>query len=67
MTYMPKDKALRVKIIRLYYDMPMEEHKGQWKMAKMVTRNFWWPGVAREVKRYVEGYNACQRNKNCTE
>ena len=33
----------------------------------MVTRNFWWPGIIREVKRYVEGYDACQRSKNCTE
>jgi len=33
----------------------------------MVTRNFWWPGVTREVKQYVEGCDACQRNKNCTE
>ena len=33
----------------------------------MVTRNFWWPGVTREVKRYVEGCNACQRNKNRTQ
>jgi len=32
-----------------------------------VTRNFWWPGVTKEVKKYVEGYDACQRNKNCTE
>jgi len=37
----------------------MGEHGGQWKMAKMVTRNFWWPGVTREVKRYVEGYDTC--------
>jgi len=27
----------------------------------------WWPGVMREVKQYVEGCNACQRNKNYTE
>ena len=33
----------------------------------MVTRNFWWPGVTKEVKQYIEGYDACQRNKNCTE
>ena len=32
-----------------------------------MTRNFWWPGVTKEVKKYVEGYDACQRNKNCTE
>jgi len=33
----------------------------------MVTRNFWWPGITREVKRYVEGCDACQHNKNRTE
>jgi len=33
---------------------------GQWKMVELVTRNFWWPGVTKEVKRYVEGCNACQ-------
>jgi len=27
--YMPKDKALRVEIIRLHHDTPMEEHGGQ--------------------------------------
>jgi len=57
--YVPKDETLRVEIIRLHHDMPMGGHGGQWKMAEMVTRNFWWPGVMREVKRYVEGYDAC--------
>jgi len=65
--YVPKDEALRVEIIRLHHYMPMGGHGGQWKTAEMVTRNFWWPGVTREVKRYVEGCNACQRNKNRTE
>jgi len=65
--YVPKDKALRIEIIRLYYDMPMGGHGGQWKMVEIVTRNFWWPGVTREVKRYMEGYDACERNKNRTE
>jgi len=36
-------------------------------MVELVTRNFWWLGVTKEVKRYVEGYDACQQNKNCTE
>ena len=64
---MPKDEALRVKIIRLHHDTPIEGHGGQWKMAEMVTRNFWWPGVTREVKKYMEWCDVCQRNKNCTE
>jgi len=36
-------------------------------MIELVTRNFWWPGVSREVKQYVEGCDACQRNKNHTQ
>jgi len=33
----------------------------------LITRNFWWPGVTKEVKKYVEGCDTCQRNKNRTE
>jgi len=36
-------------------------------MAELVTRNFWWPGVTREMKWYVEGYNTYQQNKNQTQ
>ena len=65
--YMPKDEALRVEIIRLHHNMPIGRHGGQWKTVELVGRNFWWSEVTREMKWYVEGYNACQRNKNCTE
>ena len=65
--YVPKDEKLRVEVIQLYHDMPVEGHGGQWKMTELVTRNFWWPGVMKEVKKYVEGCNVCQRNKNWTE
>jgi len=65
--YVPKDEALRVEIIRLHHDTPVGGHGGQWKTTELVMRNFWWPGVTREVKQYVEGCNTCQWNKNCTE
>ena len=29
-----------------------------------MTRNYWWPGVTRDMGRYVEGCNLCQRMKN---
>ena len=47
---MPKDDKLRAEIIRLHYDMLVGGHGGQWKMVELVTRNFWWPGVTREMK-----------------
>jgi len=65
--YVSKDEMLRAEIIRLHHDIPVRGHGGQWKMVELVTRNFWWPGVTREVKQYVEGCDSCQRNKNCTE
>jgi len=35
--------------------------------VELVTRNYWWPGVTKEVKRYVEGCDQCQRMKNRAE
>jgi len=36
-------------------------------MVELVTRNYWWPGVIRDVGRYVEGCDLCQRMKNRVE
>jgi len=52
--YVSKDDKLRTEIIRLHHDMPVGGHGGQWKTVELVTHNFWWPGVTKEVKQYVE-------------
>ena len=65
--YMLKDNKLRAEIIRLHHNTPVGDYGGQWKTVELVTHNFWWPGVTKEVKWYVEGCDACQQNKNCTE
>ena len=65
--YVPKAEKLRVEIIRLHHDTPIAGHGGQWKTVELVTRNYWWPGITKEVKRYVEGYDQCQRMKNRAE
>ena len=65
--YVPRDKELRVEIIRLHYDVPAAGHGGRWKTVELVTRNYWWPGVTRDVGKYVEGCDLCQRMKNRAE
>ena len=62
--YVPKDEELRAEIIWLYHDVPMTGHRGKWKTVELVTRNYWWPGVTREVGWYVEGCDLCQWMKN---
>ena len=36
-------------------------------MVELITKNYWWPGVTKEVKQYVEGCNQYQRIKNRAE
>ena len=65
--YILQDKKLRVKVIQLHYDTPVEEHKGQQKIIELVTRNFWQPGIMKEVKKYAESCDIYQGKKNYTE
>ena len=48
--YVLKDEKLRVEIIQLYHDMLIAGHGGQWKTVELVTRNYWWLRVTKEVK-----------------
>ena len=65
--YIPKDGELRTEIIQLHHDVLVVEHKDRWKTMKLVTRNYWWPRVMRDIERYIEWCNICQRMKNKTE
>jgi len=65
--YVLKNKELWTEIIQLHHNVPVAGHGGRWKTTELVTRNYWWPGVTRDVGRYVEGCNMCQRMKNRTE
>ena len=62
--YVLKDEELRTEVIRLHHDVPAAGHGGRWETVELVTRNYWWPGVMRDVGKYVEGCDLCQRMKN---
>ena len=47
--------------------MLVAEHGKQWKMVKLVTRNYWWLRVIRDIGRYMEECDLYQRMKNRTE
>ena len=36
-------------------------------MTELVTRNYWWLEVTRDIGKYVKGCDMCQRMKNRTE
>ena len=65
--YMLKDEELRAEVIWLHHHVPAAGYGGRWKTVELVTRNYWCPGVTRDVGKYVEECNLCQRMKNRTE
>ena len=65
--YVLKDEELRMEIIWLHHDVLVAGHRGRWKIMELVMRNYWWLGVTRDIRRYVEGCDMCQRMKNRTE
>jgi len=65
--YVLKDKELQVEIIKLYHNILVVGYEGRWKMTELVMRNYWWLGVTRDMRRYIERCDIYQRIKNRTE
>lgn len=63
---MSKNKELRIEVIQLYHNILVAEHGGRWKMMKLVMRNYWQLRVTKDVGKYVDRCDLCQRMKNRT-
>ena len=62
--YVLKDKELRVKIIQLHHNVPVEKYRGKQKTMELVIRDYWQSGVMRDMRGYVEGCDICQQINN---
>ncbi|ESK82843.1 reverse transcriptase-rnase h-integrase [Moniliophthora roreri MCA 2997] len=54
---------LRRKIIQMIHKTPRIGHPGQWNTLEQVQRDFWWPGMAKFVKSFIDGCVPCQQSK----
>lgn len=61
--YVPPEKALRADIIKNHHDSIVAGHPGRYKTQELISRTYWWPGISRDVRLFVEGCQACQRLK----
>jgi hypothetical protein len=61
--YVPKLHKLRMELIKLHHNTLLAGHPGRWKTLELISRNYWWPGISIDVKKYVLGCDTCQRNK----
>ena len=61
--YMPNNKELKEEILREHHNPADIRHLGQQRMLELLKRNYWWPGLKEDVKRYVQCCFKCQQNK----
>lgn len=61
--YVPADQELRREVVKKYHDTRPAGHPGQYQTLVLLRRDYWWPGMAQFVKKYVEGCALCQQNK----
>ena len=51
--------TLRERVIREYHDTPLSGHPGADETIRSIREFFFWPGMARETRRYVAGCHLC--------
>ena len=62
-TYVPDFNDARVKILRARHDSRLAGHPGVNKTLELISRDYIWVGLRRDVELYVAGCDVCQRSK----
>ena len=65
-TYVPNDEPPCRSILQRCHDHGTASHPGYLKTCQHVMVEFWWPGLASYIHKYVEGCTTCQQNKTNT-
>ena len=63
--YVPEDLTIRSEILRVNHDDPWQGgHFGRSRTQKVIKRFYYWPELARDVRKYVSTCDICQRMKS---
>ena len=56
--YIPESH--RQEILEMYHDLPSRGHQGSSLTLELIGRRFYWPGLTRDVERWVRSCYTCQ-------
>ena len=52
--YIPNNKKIQEEILKKNHNLVDIGHPGQHRMLELIKRNYWWPGLKEDIKRYVQ-------------
>ena len=61
--WVPKGLDLRTRLIQRTHDSVLHGHPGREVTYALVARQFFWPGMARDIRTFVGNCDGCGRNK----
>ena len=60
---MLNNQKIKKKILQENHDPVDIGHPGQQRMMELIKRNYWWPGIKNDIKKYIQGCFKYQQNK----
>ena len=61
--YIPNNQKIKEKILQKNHDPVDIGHPGQQQMMELIKKNYWWPGIKNNVKKYIQKCFKYQQNK----
>ena len=61
--YVPNSQRIKERILKENYEPADVKRLGQQWIIELIKRNYWWPGIKNDVKKYVQGCFKYQQNK----
>ena len=59
--WVPDNEPLRTGLLQLLHDAPLQGHPGKNALYAMTSRKYFWPGLSRDVARFVRNCRLCSR------
>jgi hypothetical protein len=61
--YDPDSDPLRLRLLQDHHDPPTMGHPGRAKTLELISRNYYWPTLRKDVDRFVRNCHTCRRTK----
>jgi len=61
--YIPDHKDLHLEVLQNHHNHPLPGHQGIKKTVQLIMRSYFWPGLRRDVTRYIRTCHTCIQAK----
>lgn len=58
------DREKQIDVLHIHHDNILAGHFGFKKTLDLIQRRYWWKGMSKDVKQYVDSCDVCQKSKS---